>query len=96
MTACVEGLLTHDGGCIGLGDRATIWPEGTAWDEQAQQLRLPSGESALIGDRISGGGGFLSVSHVRALFGDAVANACGDAEEVAVFNPGEPLAVTRA
>jgi hypothetical protein len=94
MAAHVGGHLTYDGSMVGLDDRVVIWPENTSWDEDCHQLRLPSGDAVRLGQGVGGGGGFLSVDAVRSLFGDAVADACGDTDQVLVFNPGRPVALS--
>jgi len=92
MFAEVSGRVTPDGGCLRLGDKPVVWPEGTSWDEASGVLTLPGGEAVPPGGRVSGAGGYLSLRAVREHFGDDVADAVsgclGPTREVAVFSPG--------
>lgn len=92
LTAVVSGLLTYNGKYVGLDGHPAVWPQGTAWDLDGQRLRLASGETVGLGERVTGSGGYISVDGVRALFGDVVAETCGEVDEVRVFNPGQPIA----
>ena len=90
MAALVRGRVTVDRECLLLSGMPVVWPEGTTWDGTA--LTLSSGRSVELGERVSGGGGYLTVRAVRELFGDDVASAAreclGPTREVAVFNRG--------
>ncbi len=96
MTAIVEGVVTLEDDCLLLDGSPVIWPEGTQWDAQAQTVRLPNGEMAAMGDRVSGGGGYYtngnSVSRVYGSGVGSAAAACGRGE-VAVFNPGSDVSL---
>lgn len=93
MTAVVGGLVTYDGRVAGLDGYPAVWPNGTVWDTENRSLRLASGETVRPGRRVRGGGGYISTDAVRTLFGDAAAEACGEADEIPVFNPGQPIVV---
>jgi hypothetical protein len=90
LFAEVRGRVTLDDGCLLLRGVPVVWPEGTSWDRTA--LTLASGTPVEMGERVSGGGGYLTVRAVRELFGDEVASAArqclGPTREVAVFNRG--------
>lgn len=90
MAALVRGRVTLDGECLLLRGMPVVWPEGTVWDGSV--LTLPSGAPVSAGDRVSGGGGYLTVRDVRDFFGDEVASAAreclGPTREVAVLNRG--------
>jgi hypothetical protein len=96
MAAEVTGLLAYDGECLRLDVYPVVWPEGTTW-EPSGVLTLPGGERVTPGERVTGGGGYLSVDAVGELFGDDVASGAerclDDAQEIAVFNPGSEVSV---
>lgn len=49
----VAGPLALESGCMRVGGRLVVWPEGTEWDESATVLTFESGAEASIGDQIS-------------------------------------------
>lgn len=93
MAALVRGRVTLDDGCLLLRGMPVVWPEGTSWDDGT--LTLSSGASVEVGERVSGGGGYLTVRVVREFFGDEVATAAreclGPTREIAVFNRGSEV-----
>jgi hypothetical protein len=72
MTAEETGLVAYNGECLRL-DVSVVWPEDTTW-EPSGVLTLLGGERVAPGERLTGGGGYLSVDAVRELFGDDVAS----------------------
>jgi hypothetical protein len=98
MAALGGGVLTIDEGCIRLGDSPVVWPDGTSWDEDVETVRLPGDRLARVGDRVVGGGGYLTFqpgdeeSRVGRLLGDCVS----PGDEVLVFNGTEDLTLERA
>jgi hypothetical protein len=82
-------------GCLVLGEYPVVWSYGTTWDAEAQAVRLFHGQVVALGDRVSGGGGFLHLSDLGTEFAEPLA-ACpmNKYEEVAMFNAGEQVTVT--
>jgi len=97
MTAIVAGRLGFKNGCLLLGRGPVVWPKSTSWNADRQSLTLPSGDVGQVGDKLTGGGGYLQVTAIADLFGDDVADAAraclGATGEVAVFNPGSDVEV---
>ena len=61
MAAKVEGTVTlSPSGCYQLEGKPLVWPAGSVLS--GQNVRLPDGRAVAPGDRISGGGGFLTAS----------------------------------
>lgn len=94
--ALIEGPLTLSGGCLLVGDFPVIWPYGTTWDAQAQAVRLSDGQVVALGDRVSGGGGYPYLSDLGTESAEPLA-ACPTNKygEVAMFNAGEQITVTK-
>ena len=94
--ALIEGPLTLSGGCLLVGEFPVVWPYGTTWDSQAQAVRLSDGQVVALGDRVSGGGGYPYLSDLGTELAEPLAlcptNKYG---EVAVFNAGEQITVTK-
>ena len=67
MGAIVQGRLRLDDGCLLLDDIPVVWPHETGWDAVDKAVLLPGGERAAIGERVTGGGGYL---HVPSLAGE--------------------------
>lgn len=102
--AIVTGALSLQGGCTLLTTdgavHAVLWPYGTSWDESATSVRLSSGTSVGSGERVSGGGGYLTP---EALDGGAApvqpdvldellrCTTFASAPEIAVFNAGSTV-----
>lgn len=96
--AIVAGIVVYeaDSNCLYLeldGVRnPVIWPAGTRWLEDPPAVVLTGGVRAEPGTAVQGGGGYLSVDHIRESVGDAVAvevQRCADpAASVAFFNTG--------
>ena len=93
MAAAISGPIARVGSCIGIDTSPVIWPEGTRWDPAGSHLTLPSGTTVTVDDEVHGGGGFMKLEAVGALFGQQAAEdlaACGATpeQEVTVFNVG--------
>lgn len=89
MAAEVVGVLTAADGCVLLEQDGTrypvVWPSGTSVaDADPLTVELPSGAELELGDRVRGGGGYLSAADVGIEVPDECLNEYG---EVAVFNP---------
>ena len=94
--ALIEGPLTLSGGCLLVGEFPVVWPYGTTWDAQAQAVRLSDGQVVALGDRVSGGGGYPSLSALAAAFADPLAGCpLNRYQEVAMFNAGERITVSK-
>jgi hypothetical protein len=88
--ALIEGVLVRDGDCLFVGDRAPgtryaiLWPFGTAWDDDAQEVIAPDGTRIPLGSILSAGGGYRSPETLqRLLDANALAeraNACAEGE----------------
>ncbi|MEM9465757.1 MAG: hypothetical protein AAGA90_10310 [Actinomycetota bacterium] len=97
-SAEVGGVLVLRGDCLQFeygpdaeaGYLPIIWPAGTTWDADSQQVVLPTGLRADIGATLDGGGGYPYADRLASLGEDAqaLAEACADNEwgEVAAFN----------
>jgi hypothetical protein len=65
--AIVQGIVRHDAGndCITLKRHEprfpVIWPEGTRGIAARPDVELPDGRSAVVGETVFGGGGYLLV-----------------------------------
>ncbi len=88
MDALVSGALASADGCVLLAAGPirypVVWPAGTsvaATDPLV--LELASGEQLHLGDRVSGGGGYLASDELDIAVPDSCLNKYG---EVAVFN----------
>lgn len=61
MAARVEGTVTlSPSGCYQLEGEPLVWPAGSVLS--GHTVRLPDGRTVASGDRISGGGGFLTAA----------------------------------
>lgn len=62
--AAIEGTLTRDGDCLFVGDEApgsrfaVLWPFGTSWDDQSEEVVLFDGTRIALGATLSAGGGY--------------------------------------
>ena len=68
-----------------------IWPEDTSWDPSDEAVRLPDGDIAPLGSRVTGGGGYSSsldgiVDQCGHDVADAAERCHGDTGEVALSN----------
>ena len=94
--ALIEGPLTMSSGCLLVGEFPVVWPYATTWDAKAQEVRLPDGQVVALGDRVSGGGGYLHLSDLGTEFAGPLADCpTNKYEEVAMFNAGEQITVTK-
>lgn len=63
LDALVTGTLLHEGECLLLlapeatTPRPIIWPSGTSWNHDAQQVVMADGTALEIGSFVEGGGG---------------------------------------
>lgn len=102
--ALIEGVVTLDGDCLYIefldmpGVRyPAVWPHGTSWQDKPAGVVLPGGEVALLGTRVSGGGGYHSErSRIETLTnhdGTELALRCAKDpyREVAIFNLGSSV-----
>ena len=84
------------GGCLLVGEWPVVWPHGTTWDAQGRTVHLADGEVVRLVDEVSGGGGYLHLPDLPPDLADPLADCPTDEhDEVAVFNAGEPVTVTR-
>ncbi len=94
--AVVRGTLSYEGGCLRLDGRLVVWPKGTSWDEQNEQVVLPDGSVARPGSRVHGGGGYdhAGLRNVGNEEAEALLRRCpGETSEVAIFNAGSRVRV---
>jgi hypothetical protein len=96
MSAEISGPITIDAqGCVRLGERLALWPDGTGWDSEADQLRLPGGALVARGQSVVGGGGEVPGSIARAALAEGQPlDRCDWAGTVAMFNPGSSVVVS--
>jgi hypothetical protein len=96
VTALIEGPLTMSSGCLLVGEFPVVWPYGTTWDAEAQAVRLSDGQVVALGDRVSGGGGYPYLSDLGTEFAEPLVDCpTNKYEEVAMFNAGEQITVTK-
>jgi hypothetical protein len=98
--ALIEGALIMRDGCV-LIDRGggfdiafpVIWPSGTSIaSDDPLTLRLPSGDELVVGQVVSGGGGYHDAASDRVQV--SIPAACvPETGEVAIFNPDVDLTV---
>ena len=91
MGAIVQGRLRLDDGCLLLDDIPIVWPHETGWDAVDKVILLPGGQQAAIGDRVTGGGGYLHVQSLTGEYDDEFAARLRECPtdrwgQVAVFN----------
>ena len=99
--AQIEGVLVLDGDCLSIefpdmpGVRfPAVWPHGTSWQDEPAGVVLPGGDIALVGTRVSGGGGYHSersrVESVTNQEGTELVLRCAEDpyRRVAIFNRG--------
>lgn len=97
--ALIEGTLTTRNGCVLLQmvgfDHAypVIWPSGTSIaGDDPLTLRLPSGDDLILGQAVSGGGGYHYTTSDQVDV-DIPAQCLLESGEVAVFNPDARLTI---
>lgn len=96
MAALIEGRLTLSQGCLLVHEFPVVWPFGSTWNSESQTVRLSDGQVVAVGDRVSGGGGYLYLSDLDTGLAEALAGCpTNKYSEVATFNPGEQIAVTK-
>lgn len=88
--ALIEGALVRDGDCLFAGGGtpgarfAVLWPFGTTWDDDAQEVIAPDGTRIPVGSTFSAGGGYGSPETLQQLLDtDALAeraDACAEGE----------------
>ena len=92
MDAGFGGTLTLDGECLHFGDDlAIVWPVGTTWDRDAEEVVLRDGLRIRIGAEVWGGGGAGGVPErisaaARALLEGCIADFSDEAEQVVWLN----------
>lgn len=98
LMALVEGTLELSDECLFLASDTSperrypiIWPARAAWDPDRRVVALSPTNQLQVGDRITAGGGFLSIDDVEAITSDvdadrAVACLDNDTGEIAVLN----------
>jgi hypothetical protein len=59
-TAEISGILSLQKGCLLVGERAVVWPDGTTWDQSDRSVRYEE-ESYPVGAGVSGGGAYYSL-----------------------------------
>ncbi len=108
MDAIVAGGLVLEDGCLYLapGDAfdevppdqryAVIWPYDTRWDAEAEAVLLRNGESVVVGDVVTGGGGYVTPEAGAGVTQEVADEALRCAQnaspgEVAVFNAGSAV-----
>ena len=93
--ALIEGTLALIDGCLAVGINETmfvlVWQPGTTWDAATEQVVLPGGRRAAVGDVVRGGGGYHAVADLGVFgvddAGIAAVTLCADrlGPEVAVI-----------
>lgn len=88
--ALIEGVLVRDGDCLFVGDGApgsrfaVLWPFGTSWDDEAQEVVGSDGTRISLGSTLSAGGGYGSPEMMQRLLDSDVlkerADACAEGE----------------
>lgn len=96
MAALIEGPLSMSSGCLMVREYPVVWPYGTTWDADARAVRLPDGQVVALGDRVSGGGGYLHLPDLGSELAEPLADCpTNEYDEVATFNAGEQLTVAK-
>ncbi|MBC2934450.1 hypothetical protein [Nocardioides sp. zg-1228] len=95
-SAQIEGPLSMSSGCLLVGGYPVVWPYGTTWDADAQAVRLSDGQVVALGDRVSGGGGYPHLPDLGTEFAEPLTDCpTNEYEEVAMFNAGDQITVTK-
>lgn len=102
MDAILEGTLVFEGDCLRLsqGDAEypVVWPAGASWEPDPPSI-VSNGQTTKLGATVSGEGGYLSRDNVEERAGsqvaDAAARCAGPTGEIAFFNVGSEVEVTR-
>lgn len=58
----VPGRLSVVDDCIALDGLPVLWPSGTTWDQDTQEVVMSDGDRFTLDSRIIGGGGVVSKS----------------------------------
>lgn len=69
-SAEVPGQLTVEDDCLALDGLPVLWPNGTTWDQDSQEVVMPDGTRVSVGSPILGSGGVVPTS-VAVNYGDA-------------------------
>jgi hypothetical protein len=101
--AGLGGTLSFVDHCLLLDDeKAIVWPDGTTWDAERQEVVLSNGETVGIGDHITGGGGVggqepdKTEQWRNSDIGKATVKCRTDDAGVAIFNVSEAIEVTKS
>ena len=102
MDAIVSGTLAFGGDCVHLIqadiEYPVVWPFGASWEPDLPAVVLGA-EVFEPGVTVTGGGGWLNRERVESFAGASVANAAaeciGPTGEIAFFNIGSDVEVTR-
>jgi hypothetical protein len=93
--AMVAGKVAFEDGCLLLAGMPVVWPEGTTWDAEAQEVVLRNGDRVTMGDEVSGGGGYPYADTLTDVIGERgarlAAECAGPTNEVAFFNAGSEV-----
>lgn len=66
--ASVQGTLRIDGnGCSRIGYRGVVWPNGTTWDHDSNEVVMGDGRRFAIDEELRGAGGYTSARFVTEL-----------------------------
>ena len=91
MTALILGTLALRDGCVVLEWEdeeiwyPVVWPAGTSIaSDDPFVISLPSGVELAVGEKVTGGGGYLMPGSVEA---DIPQECLPETNEIAVFNP---------
>ena len=84
MTARLGGVLRLEGDCLYLSDAPVLWSAGTVWDAEAQAVEAPGGQRLIVGRRVDGGGGHLSLDNVEGLGPEVAARVAACVDDPAV------------
>lgn len=101
MAAIVRGEIGFDDGCMTLDATPVVWPHGTEWDDDSDEVVLPNGQRASDGDAVTGGGGWVRVEWFTSgerhygSYGEEgerlLVDCAGPTGEVAFFNEGSEV-----
>ncbi|MDN4161094.1 hypothetical protein [Nocardioides abyssi] len=96
MAALIDGPLNMSSGCLLVDEFPVVWPYGTTWDAKDQAVHLSDGRVVALGDRVSGGGGYLYFSDLGTALADPLTDCpMNKYEEVATFNAGEQVTISK-